>query len=226
MATLKLNAVIPDGQSLADIFAAPHTFSYVAETEAAMKSGETFMTFKGEGFDPNEYDFGGGTLHSMTFNSGMDLYASLSKLKFDLGEVGKFGATGKELLESIMAGKDKVIGSKEADVLNGYAGNDLLQGMEGADKFDGGAGKDVLVGGKGSDHFLISLSSGNDVIKDFDARGGGALQDYLDLAPDVMEYRVVKRGDNLLIKITDGPTITLQDVSPSRFSDDDINWIF
>jgi len=226
MATLKLNAVIPDGLSLADIFSMNHMFSYVAPTEASMTFGETFMTFKGEGFDPVAYDFGGGTLYSMTFNSGMDLYAKLSNLNFNLTEVGKFGASGKDLLESIMAGKDKVIGSKEADVLTGYAGNDLLQGMEGADKFDGGAGKDVLVGGKGSDHFLISLTSGNDVIKDFDAKGGGQRQDYLDLAPDVMEYRMVKRGDDLLIKITDGPTITLQDVSPSRFSDDDVNWIF
>lgn len=61
------------------------------------------------------------------------------------------------------AGNDHLIGSGQADVLDGGDGNDHLDGLGGDDVLIGGAGHDVLDGGAGADH-MIAADGESDVI--------------------------------------------------------------
>lgn len=79
------------------------------------------------------------------------------------------------------AGPDRLVGGKGMDHLYGGPGNDNLMGGAGRDyldegaghgALDGGPGDDILVGGKGPDAFMVSPTSGNDIIRDFTAGPG------------------------------------------------------
>jgi Ca2+-binding RTX toxin-like protein len=64
------------------------------------------------------------------------------------------------------AGHDTLIGSDQADQINGLAGNDTLYGMLGNDVLTGGTGGDALYGGEGHDTYLFSRGDGGDAIYD------------------------------------------------------------
>jgi Ca2+-binding RTX toxin-like protein len=67
--------------------------------------------------------------------------------------------------------------------LVGTAGNDGLVGGAGNDVINGGAGNDVLVGGAGSDTFVFGAPSGAvDTVIDFNASGGAANGDFVELS--------------------------------------------
>ncbi|WP_221364497.1 hypothetical protein [Sphingomonas jinjuensis] len=51
-----------------------------------------------------------------------------------------------------------LVGTSEADVINGLAGNDTIQGGDGDDTIDGGAGADSMSGGAGNDVFYVDDS--------------------------------------------------------------------
>jgi Ca2+-binding RTX toxin-like protein len=79
------------------------------------------------------------------------------------------------------AGADTLIGKKGADTLNGSAGNDLLDGGKGNDTLFGGGNDDQLVGGKGND--TLNGGLGNDTLlggKGADILNGGAGADFMD----------------------------------------------
>jgi Ca2+-binding RTX toxin-like protein len=87
---------------------------------------------------------------------------------------------------------DRIVGRKEASIINGLGNVDSLFGMSGNDKLDGGTGDDVLTGGKGKDQLIGGIGADRfdfnsilesrvgkgDVIKDFDA---GLGEDVIDL---------------------------------------------
>jgi DNA-binding beta-propeller fold protein YncE len=50
--------------------------------------------------------------------------------------------------------KDKLMGTRFADVIAGAGGNDRIRGLGGKDRICGGKGKDTLIGGKGRDKLL------------------------------------------------------------------------
>ena len=66
----------------------------------------------------------------------------------------------------------------------GGPGNDLL---------DGGSGDDILKGGQGRDKFV--LSTGKDIIKDFDAGQG----DIIKVDP-TLELKFTQKGDNQYLR--------------------------
>jgi Ca2+-binding RTX toxin-like protein len=57
---------------------------------------------------------------------------------------------------------DVLVGSSDADKINGLGGNDALDGGAGNDQIDGGEGNDLIAGGAGSD--IIHGGAGNDEI--------------------------------------------------------------
>lgn len=90
---------------------------------------------------------------------------------------------------------DRIVGRKEASIINGLGNVDLLFGMSGNDTLDGGTDDDVLTGGKGKDHLIGGIGSDRfdfnavneskrgaaDVIQDFDFGGGPDLIDLRDI---------------------------------------------
>jgi Ca2+-binding RTX toxin-like protein len=74
-------------------------------------------------------------------------------LNLDGGRFGELqqGLSGTPLVEFILSGRDKVIGSTGGDGLSGGAKADRLIGKGGSDFLDGGAGNDRLIGGGGGD---------------------------------------------------------------------------
>jgi hypothetical protein len=64
-------------------------------------------------------------------------------------------------------GADTIIGSEEADFLNGGRGHDVIRGGGGDDTIVGCYGKDVLEGGEGADTFVFANLKAPDRIKDF-----------------------------------------------------------
>ena len=103
-------------------------------------------------------------------------------------------------------------------------GDDLIKSYAGNDSVNGEGGNDVMVGGAGSDHFFFNLGGkgGTDIVKDFDAKGGGENQDYI--ATDFEEVLSIEQvGDDLVLDYGDGNTLTLLDVDKSDFSQADFH---
>lgn len=120
----------------------------------------------------------------------------------------------------LFGGNDTMIGSKRGDLLLGSWGKDKIDGRAGDDRINGGSGKDVLTGGEGSDTFIFSTGFGRDIIKDFDAKGGGDKQDYLNLF-GLGDFDVIKKGKNLILEFEDNDRLTLIDVKLKDFNAND-----
>ncbi len=69
------------------------------------------------------------------------------------------------------SGDDHIYGGSGNDDLLGGDGNDELYAESGDDRLDGGAGNDILNGGADNDTYLMSRTSGADVINNYDATG-------------------------------------------------------
>lgn len=203
-----------------------------SNTEASWSSMQTFGTFTIEGrklqFDGN--DLVGGTIDKVTFRDAEGLvmatvFGEYSAEKFE----EKFGTADFD--EFLFAKKDKIVGSGSDDSLCGLKGADTLQGRAGDDWLDGGLGNDRLTGGGGSDSFVFKFDlvanvgdhkPEHDVITDFDAKGGGAEQDYL----ACWEPTSIKQsGNDTILKFEDGSTLTLLDVKRSDISESDFHLI-
>ncbi len=80
-------------------------------------------------------------------------------------------ATINEWLQQTGNGDDVLVGTVDADVLNGNAGDDELSGREGDDLLNGGDGQDKLYGENGNDTLnggagddQLSAGNGNDIL--------------------------------------------------------------
>ncbi len=84
-----------------------------------------------------------------------------------LGYGGAMGDTYRSI-ENVRgsAFSDLVVGSHEANTIDGNGGNDRLFGNGGNDILNGGSGNDYLTGGNGNDVFVVNRD-GADVIADF-----------------------------------------------------------
>lgn len=107
------------------------------------------------------------------------------------GTGGKDKMSGTRFADVIDAGggKDKVGGGGGDDRLAGGAGKDKLMGGDGADWLHGGAGADKLTGGAGADHFVFAAASESrrkgDKITDFDRRADVIDLQAIDARPDI-----------------------------------------
>lgn len=129
------------------------------------------------------------------------------------------------MLAKVYAGKDTFHGSKVGDVVNAGAGADRLFGGGGEDGLAGEAGNDTVVGGGGSDQFVFRKGYDQDVVTDFDAKGGGHDQDYVLVVADA-EFDIVGHGRDTVIDFGHGDTLTLLDVRKSQVTEDDFQrWL-
>jgi len=221
MAMFKLSAVIPDDTSFVEAFDQIfETKSVTKKTALLDDNANSEMHFAGKGFHAQTMEIGGGTIDSVTFSVGSIVYGKLTGLHLSGSEISQ-SELGTDILTTLFMGKDKIMGSKGADSLSGFDGRDLLIGDAGNDTLAGGFGIDTLIGGKGSDHFIIRPANGNDVIRDFDAGGGGTAQDYIATGFG-NEFTTYKQGHNVIVDFTDGADITLlnvkfRDIDPGDF---------
>ena len=209
------------GHSPGDFLSNFLTTYQITSTDAFFTAGpDAAFNMHGTGFDNPENTVVGGTATSVTFYRFDQEIATLTGLNYDTSDV-RLGVRGSWVFADMMSGNDTVIGSDAGDILEAYRGRDVLRGMAGNDVLDGGLNADVLIGGAGSDKFEIARGGGNDVIKDFDATGGGKLQDYLVYSGDFEHLRIVKDGDDTIVIIPGGTKITVHDVAPSQIDASD-----
>ncbi len=120
----------------------------------------------GSGFDGNDEgtQFKGTIERYRSYQDG-DLVTSIDGLRIPLAAFVKVTespstADERKLFSNALAGADRIQGSNENDVLEGFAGHDTILGRRGNDVLLGGSGNDRLAGGIGSDR--LSGGEGND----------------------------------------------------------------
>jgi hypothetical protein len=104
-------------------------------------------------------------------------------------------------------GDDRVIVSKEGDLLIAGAGDDEMTGKAGSDLFEFQA---LVLDGRNA----RPVEAERDVITDFDTRGADA--DELGLHQD-FTYRGCHHGDDTLLTFEDGSTLLLEGVKKAAF---------
>lgn len=143
-----------------------------------------------------------------------------------------FGSNGGDEMDSYTSatgvllygegGNDVLTGGAGDDDLVGQVGGDVIKGGDGADLISGGKGNDTLTGNAGSDLFTFATGDGNDVIKDFDAKGGGDNQDYIGIGSDVLEWlQIFQYGQDTVISFSNNQTVVLIDVKASTVGEED-----
>jgi len=136
------------------------------------------------------------------------------------------GGSGGDLLNG-NAGADLILASNGNDRLLGGDDNDTMLGGGGRDTLTGGAGDDRLVGGSQNDRFNFAPGSGADLIVDFaggagpgDVIGligwGAAFDDFTDVLAAASQV-----GNNVVIDLGGGDSITLQGVTLAALNADD-----
>lgn len=125
------------------------------------------------------------------------------------GESGNDTANGGFGSDIIIGGDgaDQLGGGDDEDIIAGGAGNDTLWGETGVDTLDGGTGNDILLGGTGGDHFNFGLSSGSDLIVDFNFQEGDRLALFGQSA--VIGH---DEFDNVILNFSGGGSVTLSGV--------------
>ncbi|MDB5554429.1 MAG: hemolysin expression modulating protein [Rhizobium sp.] len=177
------------------------------------KEGDPYLSIKGGQHTVEEFN-------TAYLNGGIEGVQTLL-----LG--AKDTVTGSKISDLIESGGggDLVHGGAGGDSLDGGIGNDRLFGDAGNDYIFGGANNDRMTGGAGSDSFHFSSGNGNDVITDFDAKGGGGKQDHLSLF-DGDDFTIKKSGNNTVLDFGDGETLTLLGVKRADFSvEGDVDWV-
>ena len=106
---------------------------------------------------------------------------------------------GKDRLISIEnvkggGGKDKIIGNKAKNVLNGQKGKDRLYGGKNDDILIGGGGKDKCWGQQGRDTFRIKRGAGYMIVKDFSDG-----KDRIQLGSGHKGLKLKTRGDDVYV---------------------------
>ena len=202
MAKLKINALVPDSNNFLEPFDGDVAFGNHSASSATFleTSGDgDYYVLKGRGFSYDGSTLLHGTITSVTFfNSEGVSYAQVTGLALNAARLERNPDIDLgDLMEKAMRGADRVLGSAGDDFLIGFAGND------------------VFTGGKGSDRFYCD-SRGNDVITDFDAKGGGDEQDYVSVGAG---GTTVRDGKNTVYQYENGHTLTFIGV---RYTDLDV----
>ena len=115
-------------------------------------------------------------------------------------------------------GRDLLTGTLGDDVLLGGNGEDTIAGGAGDDLINGGNGADLLTGGWGSDRFVITRTSGGDIITDFTDG-----TDVLTLAGGLSaeQLTIASSNGNTLIRFGNTTLATLTGVSANVINTSD-----
>ncbi len=159
--------------------------------------------------------------HDRLFGAGGD-----DHLTGDAGNDTLDGGDDKDDLRG-GAGNDSLYGGAAADMLMGDDGNDYLNAGAGHDMVEGGMGNDILDGGDGADAFIVSSTSGNDVVVGgFDA-GPGAFDHiaFKDLGPEditVTDSASTHNDEHTGVLVSwEGGSIFLEGLTKSSLAQDD-----
>lgn len=140
------------------------------------------------------------------------------------------GGSQTQVFYGLQAGLSKVItnysGANATGIITstsifGTSGNDTIMGGTYKDTIDGGSGNDTLTGGANSDIFVVNKSSvANTIITDFSTSTPG---EYISLigftSPvDFAHLAITQSGNNAIITLENGQTITLQNVTASSLT--------
>jgi Ca2+-binding RTX toxin-like protein len=207
-------------------------WAYMAEVEDGDRAWDSLPGFTGTGveaaFDAGSTNDDGAEAEQMIVFGGngsddMDSYTSTTGVLL-YGEGGNDAMSGTGLADGIVGGRgaDTISAGAGDDDLVGQIGGDTIKGGDGSDLIMGGRGNDTLSGNAGSDLFTFATGEGNDVIKDFDAKGGGDNQDYIGVGSDVIEWlQVFQYGDDTVISFSDDQTVVLIGVKASSLGEED-----
>lgn len=210
MATLKLSAAMPDNSILGSQYGELSIDDTKPRLVRISDEGTGEIVLKGKGFVGNGNTVAGGEINSVTFTVNGKLHGEITGLTIGASDITQpFRATS--MLFELLAGNDKVIGSNQAEIVLSYGGRDRIDAKGGRDSLSGGTGNDVLIGGTGSDTFVFDTHSEADVIRDFDAVGGGKKQDHLRFDAGTGEIGIQKQGHDVVLTFAGGQ-VTLLDV--------------
>jgi Ca2+-binding RTX toxin-like protein len=142
---------------------------------------------------------------------------------FDIEKSSVSFTMANNVEEGILLGKQNLFltGTSANEALIGNQGDNHIVGGSGKDQITGGAGDDTLTGGGKAAHgdgsrdvFIFKAHSGSDIITDFEAG-----TDEIDLADhggfgsyDALKSHIHQTGNDVVIDLTDGDKITLQDM--------------
>ncbi len=129
----------------------------------------------------------------ITMGDGGDVIV-LSDEHIEYNDVSVYGGMSDDIIWTNV-GDDEVYGGWGNDVIDTGPGNDIIHGEEGNDILAGGSGNDTYVYAPGAGDDAIMETGGDDVIR---------LQEYT-----LGDLSFAKAGDNLLINLGDGGTITV-----------------
>lgn len=205
-----------------DFFIGEHSGSSVS----LLDGNGGMVTLKGKGFAFSaDYEMVRGTVTSVIFgNEEGAIFARSTGHNFKIAEAA--GASGTkdltidELTWAMSRENDLMLGSNDAEILQGFRGNDTIKAGGGNDTIYGDQGNDRITGGSGSDTFVVAGWDGHTVITDFDANGGGALQDYMVSYDD--SFTEKQKGKDLLLIFDADTRVTLLGVSKNDFDSADI----
>jgi Ca2+-binding RTX toxin-like protein len=192
-------------------------------------NGGEKIILKGESFAFLDGDLLKGKVDKIVFqDENGNTTATISGADFKAKQLDNLLTEGFDLsnfLQKTMSGFDTFKGSENRDLAWAGGGNDKTKAFGGNDSVNGEAGDDIMTGGAGSDFFFFMHEDkgGKDVVTDFDAKGGGDNQDYVEGSiEDVLSIKQV--GDDLVLNYGGGNTLTLLDVDKSDFNADDFKF--
>lgn len=178
------------------------------------------LEFSGRNLDWTETGLAGGIVRELSLSNekGKELFeikdvklaATTIQAAFDEG-----GLDG--VLTVVLAGDDRIKGSKGDDWLIGLDGADKIEGDKGSDYLLGGLGNDLLIGGHGSDYFVFEEDGSTDFVKDFNLGRKG--EDFIAVDADLIALaHVEQQGKNLVIDFGGEGSIVLKHVDIEDFS--------
>lgn len=189
-----------------------------------VRNVELFDIYSGTGADRLTFNVGLSGQHSWAAGAGVDHLtidqsSATTAVTFSVNSdgqfgfmtvapTGAFGFVGEITFTHVDrfsiiggAGDDDLNGGQLADELSGGRGEDRIIGNSGDDTLRGGAGDDILTGGLGNDWL-----------------DGGAGHDIVTVSSVFSSYRLLKHGDDFILKGPDGGD-RLTGVESIRFSD-------
>ncbi len=182
-----------------------------------------FSDFNNQGIRPPAitiYDTGGYDTLDLSGYSAPQRISLMAETFSDIGNNTNLGGT-VPLINIISIARDTIIeaaiGGSGADTITGNNADNTLRGEAGGDRLDGGLGNDTLTGGTGDDIFVITAES-SDVITDFFAGDKVILSAQNVTSFAELTAAAVQTGNDVVITLADGQTLTLEGVALSELS--------
>jgi Ca2+-binding RTX toxin-like protein len=177
------------------------------------------LEFSGKKLDWTETGFADGIIREISLSNHKN--KELFEIKDVRLEATAIQAAFEEggldgVLTVVLAGDDRIKGSKGDDWLIGLDGEDKIEGDKGSDYLIGGLGDDLLIGGHGSDYFVFEEDGSTDVVKDFNVGRKG--EDFIAVDADLIALaHVEQHGKNLVIDFGGEGSIVLKHVDIDDF---------